>query len=311
MIAPLVTVSTLAVKSSGGGADDRLERAFSSMSDVQPPRAGAAGKPETRAEAAPPGWGPWPMLLGLIVAVSPLVVIAVLQIAVDLPEALIGAVVLMSLLLVAGVALLLRPRALDGRGETNAGQHAPPTPPLAIEPEDSFAGPIPRDPLTSLPTFQPFSRRLLEEFRYVKHADAKLAVVLVDVNHLSEINAQFGAEAGDQTLRHVTACLQVSKRRNDVLARMGDDEFGLLLLDCGKRGARAFVERVQQWLARESLTVQAKGRASSLWIGICAGAAVCDQSTATADEALTVAVDRLNAAREERDRRRQQWERSA
>jgi diguanylate cyclase (GGDEF)-like protein len=179
----------------------------------------------------------------------------------------------------------------------------------AIPPD--VLGDLPADPLTGLPTFQPFSQRMLEEFHHVKRSGSPAAIVLIDINHLSRINEQFGPEAGDNVLLHVTECLESTKRQSDLLARMGDDEFALLLTDCDAQGARVYIQRVHERLAREAIGVRRGDRSTPLWIGICAGMAVCDPHASDADEVLTAAVDDLNSARLERDRRRQRWERSA
>jgi diguanylate cyclase (GGDEF)-like protein len=250
------------------------------------------------------------MLLAMLAAVTPLIAIAVLQVVAELPQALVGAVVLMSLLLVGGVTLIFRPSALSASA-ANASANGASKASFSFAPQEDSLGPISRDPLTNLPTFQPFSRRLYEEFQYVKHAGGQLAVVLVDINNLASINEQFGPGVGDEALQHVTTCLQASKRMNDVVARMGDDEFGMLLLDCDAAGAKAFVERVQEWLARESIPVTSKGRTTSLWVGVCAGVAVCGDAMENADDAITMAVDDLNASRDKRDRLRSNWQRSA
>jgi diguanylate cyclase (GGDEF)-like protein len=265
------------------------------------------GTPEQERSAGLQGMLRWP--LGLSVAVAPLIAVATLRAPLELPDALVGAGVLLSLALVVAVTVLLRPRLVESEREAApAGDRGGST---SFESGSaSPAGSVSSDPLTGLPTFQPFSQRLLAEFQRVKRSEGLLTLMLVDVNHLGRINEQFGAEVGDQVLRQVAACLEMSKRMSDVLARMGDDEFGLLLPDCEAPGARAFVERVQQRLARESIRVQIGDRSTSLWIGICAGIAICD-GAADADELLTAAVDDLNAARDERDRRRQRWEQSA
>lgn len=281
------------------------------MSTIGPPEQGTDGRRDTRIEVIGFGRDGWTMLAALLAAVAPLIAIAFLQVIVDLPEAVVGTVVLISLLLVAGVTLVFRPKTLSGQPQHQTQETALSGWPALAASDDAELGAIPRDPLTNLPTFQPFSRRLYEEFRYLKQTGGSMAVVLIDVNDLGGINEQFGTEAGDRVLQHVTTCLQTSKRMNDVVARMGDDEFGMLLLDCDAKGARTFVDRVQEWLARESIPVTAKGRTTSLWIGVCAGVAMCTASTERADDAITQALEDLNAAREKRDRLRSSWERSA
>ena len=270
----------------------------------------------TQPEAGPIGSPSlWRWLLLFVAAMAPLIAVAALRGPLDLPNAVVGAGVLLSLLLAAAVTAtdLLASRPVGNRRYLSFVERGEATEPKPATERNvmSISDSVSYDPLTGLPTFQPFSRRLLEEFHRVKESGELLALVLVDINHLARINEQFGVEVGDQVLRHVTACLQLSKRMKDILARMGDDEFGLLLPDCDGPGAYAFVERLNERLSRDSIKVRVGDWSTSLWIGICAGVAICDPTTPDADELLTTAVDDLNAAREERDRRRQRWKQSA
>ena len=286
----------------------RLEEPDSSAAaSVSPPAGqGGSGSADLRDTSR--------LLLGLAVAVAPLIAIVALQQSFELPGSLVGGVVLCSASLMVAVAVLLRPRASWTESPASSADHRPRARQgvaPAAEASDAQPDLSSSDPLTELPTFQPFSQRLFEEFHRVRRTEECVALVLVDVNHLAQINEQFGAEAGDKVLRRVTACLELSKRVSDVLARMGDDEFGLLLLDCDRAGARAFVERVQELLARESIPVQVEGKSTTVWTGICAGVAICDSNTGAADDVLTAAVDDLNAARDARDRRRERWREAA
>jgi diguanylate cyclase (GGDEF)-like protein len=54
-------------------------------------------------------------------------------------------------------------------------------------------------------------------------------VLLIDLDHFRDINDTFGYSAGDLVLQEVSALLASINGENDVLARMGDDQFGLLL----------------------------------------------------------------------------------
>ena len=287
-----------------------IEKNRSGAGDTDSPRPGPAS-------AEPGGLGSTGrLLLSLVFSLLPLITLVTLQqtVGLDLPDAIVGAVVLFSILLAVTITVMLRPRssvddqdisppAFDGRGAwAEAGADAS----AEDQGDDSSV-----DSLTGLLTFQPFSQRLLEEFHRVKRTRGSAAVVLVDVNQLGQINEQFGAEVGDQVLRTVSDCLEMSKRVSDILARMGDDEFGLLLLDCDDVGARAFVDRVEQRLARESLSVELGDRATTLWIGICAGVAIGNVDVPDADALLTAAIDSLNADKEKRDRRRGQLKESA
>src|SRR4029077_1091367 len=125
------------------------------------------------------------------------------------------------------------------------------------------------DLLTKLPTFAYFSRRLIDEFNRGRRTGRSVSVVLVDVNNLSAVNKEYGVRAGDEVLRHVAASIEATKRFNDVVARLGDDEFGILLVESGQDGVDAFVSRLDDRLARESAVADVNGRSIALWAGVC------------------------------------------
>ena len=282
------------------------------VSDVDP----TFGEDESRAGDVPVGSNLWLWLLGLTAALLPLLAVVALRQTLELSMALIGglATVSVALLVAVNLGTLLRlsrfanERHADStQDKTGTDERASATAPVEISVLDDAS----YDRLTGLPTFHAFSQRLLDEFQLAKAAGESVAVVLIDINQLAKVNEQFGPEVGDEVLRHVTACLQLSKRSSDLLARMGDDEFGLVLPRCVYEGAQLFVERVKERLAQDSVTVTVQGRATSIWVGICAGAAVAGSATADADEVLTAAVDDLKASRIKRDDTQERWRAAA
>ncbi len=272
--------------------------------EQQPGVVPVVGPPESGSD-----WRRSSLRLSVALVAIALVVAGLVWVTFRPPAPLMGALTLLAAIAVACLPFVLGPAASAQR--STGGEEAPPGE-AGRSKKDSELDTLPTDALTGLPTFQPFSQRLLEEFRLVKATGGGLALVLVDINHLARVNDHFGTEAGDEVLRHLTRCLMATKRGNDVLARMGDDEFALLLVDCDGQGARAFIERLNEWLAREPATANmAKKKTASIWVGICAGMACADGSMLDTDELLTAAVEDLNAAQQARDRRRQRWERAA
>ncbi|AJA10666.1 diguanylate cyclase [Sphingopyxis fribergensis] len=79
--------------------------------------------------------------------------------------------------------------------------------------------------------------------RFERHAE-RAAVVFIDVNQLKYINDSFGHAAGDFALMEIAKRLASSIRATDVAARIGGDEFGLILDQSSEAGARAQVERL-------------------------------------------------------------------
>ncbi|HYM15458.1 MAG TPA: GGDEF domain-containing protein, partial [Dehalococcoidia bacterium] len=101
--------------------------------------------------------------------------------------------------------------------------------PGALEGADGDADTdLAEDLLTRLPGFNHFGRKLADEFSRARRMGRSLAIVLIDVNNLSAVNKEYGVRAGDEVLRHVAKAIETTRRFNDVAARLGDDEFGVL-----------------------------------------------------------------------------------
>lgn len=164
-----------------------------------------------------------------------------------------------------------------------------------------------KDLLTDLPTFNHFARRLADEFNRSRRVGRRVSVVLIDVNNLSAVNKEYGVRAGDEVLRHVALAIESTKRFSDVVSRLGDDEFGVLLMNTGEEGVNAFIERLEERLARDSAVAEVGGRHISLWAGICSGSAVSEPAMLRAEEVLEQAMASLTAAKQDRERRRRMW----
>ena len=82
-----------------------------------------------------------------------------------------------------------------------------------------------RDQLTDLPNRQGFARSLGDWLR----AGRPGALVMLDINQLSRVNDAFGHEAGDVLLRTIGERLRATLRDKDILGRLGDDQFGVLV----------------------------------------------------------------------------------
>ncbi|MFC1603279.1 diguanylate cyclase domain-containing protein [Pseudomonadota bacterium] len=85
------------------------------------------------------------------------------------------------------------------------------------------------DYLTNLPNRRLFTDRLNMELARAKREQNSLAIMFLDLDRFKEINDQFGHDTGDEILQETARRIQLIIRESDTVARMGGDEFILLL----------------------------------------------------------------------------------
>jgi len=87
------------------------------------------------------------------------------------------------------------------------------------------------DPLTNLPNRRLFHDRLKVAIAHAHRSRSKLAVIFIDLDRFKRINDSLGHSVGDQLLQEVTTRLLAAVHEDDTVARMGGDEFIILLTD--------------------------------------------------------------------------------
>jgi diguanylate cyclase (GGDEF)-like protein len=85
------------------------------------------------------------------------------------------------------------------------------------------------DPLTGLPNRRAFDLRLAEEIRRSARYEHNFTVLMVDLDDFKRINDAHGHMVGDAALREIAHCLHYNVRDTDFMARIGGDEFVLIL----------------------------------------------------------------------------------
>jgi diguanylate cyclase (GGDEF)-like protein len=101
-----------------------------------------------------------------------------------------------------------------------------------------------RDPLTHALNRRTFDELLDREIRTARRYGRPLTLAYFDVDDFKKINDRNGHAQGDRVLRSVASSIQERIRPEDVLARMGGDEFVLLLPDLGYEAAGAALGRI-------------------------------------------------------------------
>src|SRR6478736_2977110 len=93
-----------------------------------------------------------------------------------------------------------------------------------------------QDSLINLPNRRGFMRELERLIARVDRYGINAAMLFVDVDGLKMINDTFGHRAGDEALVQIANLLSTGVRHSDVVARIGGDEFGILL-ECSDEGS--------------------------------------------------------------------------
>ena len=105
------------------------------------------------------------------------------------------------------------------------------------------------DSLTGLPNRRAFDEGLATELERARRDDAPLGLVLVDLDHFKRVNDEHGHEAGDHALRRVAGVLRTATRPFDTSARLGGEEFVLLVPGADGEAAAELAERVRAEVA--------------------------------------------------------------
>lgn len=100
------------------------------------------------------------------------------------------------------------------------------------------------DPLTGCLNRRGLDQALTREVGRATRAGSEFALLAVDLDHFKQINDTYGHLAGDIVLRAAGSLLVKAGRAGDVVARVGGEEFAILLADTGSAGAQLFATRL-------------------------------------------------------------------
>ena len=148
------------------------------------------------------------------------------------------------------------------------------------ESEERFRHMAQHDALTGLPTRMLLHDRLQMALERSRRFKTLLAVLMIDLDNFKHVNDSFGHDAGDQTLRTTAERILEAIRGSDTAARMGGDEFIVLLSDIADaQEAELIADRIRTSLSRPI-------RATDCEIPISASIGVCTVSEGNIDAAM-------------------------
>ena len=138
------------------------------------------------------------------------------------------------------------------------------------------------DPLTHLP-----NRALLMDRMQLALASAErnshgLGVIFIDLDHFKEVNDIYGHNTGDEVLIASAQCFQAALRQGETLARIGGDEFVVIVESADREILVSVIERLQSALANHSWEVNNY----NFTIGLSAGIAIYPHDGVSATELL-------------------------
>lgn len=145
------------------------------------------------------------------------------------------------------------------------------------------------DSLTGLPNRALFADRLDQALSYCKRHQCALAVMLLDLDKFKPVNDQYGHALGDALLKQVADRLLTTVRHSDTVARIGGDEFVILLHQIDDvEQANVVSEKIQSVLNElfdiDDYTIQ---------IGCCIGTAFYPHDSVSAQGLLQIADQRM------------------
>jgi diguanylate cyclase (GGDEF)-like protein/PAS domain S-box-containing protein len=151
------------------------------------------------------------------------------------------------------------------------------------------------DTLTGLRNRHQFRQELAELLQGRRHWPPHTALLGLDLDHFKNVNDTLGHAVGDELLREVARRLQATVRRGDTVARMGGDEFAVLLRQVAdRREVQALAQRLVETLSQP----YAVG-SSQLVVGCSIGIAMADEASADTEALLRHADQALYAAKAE------------
>jgi two-component system, cell cycle response regulator len=152
------------------------------------------------------------------------------------------------------------------------------------------------DHLTSLANRRRFERQLEREVGRTLRYGHPFTLLMLDIDNFKHLNDTFGHDVGDEAIRRIAKVLREGTRGIDLAARIGGEEFAVLLVETREKGGLEVAERLR--IAIKSLEIPQAGRITASF-----GVAECPFDAQTAADILKAAdIALYEAKRNGRDR---------
>jgi diguanylate cyclase (GGDEF)-like protein len=124
------------------------------------------------------------------------------------------------------------------------------------------------DPLTGLLNRRRFLEACQDELDRTRRYGCPLSVIALDLDHFKDVNDHLGHAAGDDVLRTLALVLRDQARQHDVAARLGGEEFAILLPETSLGDAIALGERLRRHVGALRLAIAGEALAVTASFGV-------------------------------------------
>lgn len=146
------------------------------------------------------------------------------------------------------------------------------------------------DPLTGLMNRRELQKQITRAINHISRNPSTFALLSIDIDFFKRVNDTHGHQEGDKALIHLANILKEKRRTNDIVARVGGEEFVLLLSDINEEDAYKLAESLRKKVKQESV--------NDIYITISIGVVVSNEDEKrSADELLKLSDDALYSSK--------------
>ena len=150
------------------------------------------------------------------------------------------------------------------------------------------------DPLTNVFNRRAFLTLLDKAISAAQRTGTAVPVLVMDLDHFKNINDTWGHRAGDDVLRHFVMLAHRCLRKEDVMGRLGGEEFAIFLPNASAAGALAVAERLRALVEAQPVATGPQSIPLTVSVGVtlCAHGDAAGAALQRADEAMNLAKER-------------------
>jgi diguanylate cyclase (GGDEF)-like protein len=148
------------------------------------------------------------------------------------------------------------------------------------------------DVLTELPNRRYAMRQLEEEVAAALLSNTPLSAIMIDIDHFKSVNDRYGHGIGDIVLRETAAVLRRGTRKNEVVCRLGGEEFLVIAPGIGVEACAVFAERLRHAVEHNRIAVDGFDGHVTASLGVATlgpGVGSVDELLKTADRRVYIA----------------------